>query len=629
MVASEHLLPSQAHALLASTFGHERFQPGQQAAVTALLAGHDVQVLLPTGGGKSLCYQLPALMARAAGSGTTIVISPLIALMDDQVARLRRLGIAAAALHSAQDELVQRAAMGDFISGRLDIVYASPERAVLSGFRAMAARAKVAFLAIDEAHCISQWGHDFRPEYLRLGELRLALGVPTMALTATATPLVMQEIASALGLNDPIVIRGGFVRPNLRFSALELGNLETRLAALTNVVAATSVVGPGNTVHGRVLIYCATRKRVERVAATLTDRGWPVGHYHAGRSERARARAQQAYENGRKPILVATNAFGMGIDHPDVRLLVHFDMPGSVEAYYQEAGRAGRDAAAAECVLFFGKGDLVTQRLLARGSANPTQRRHRETLLTAMLAYAHATTCRQQVIATYFGDPQSANGCAVCDVCRPDPTRIVQRAERNVVTPPTPTPAALVRAELDSIVQAAQLLKRPVGKAVLARALRGSRARPVSRSGLCDTPVHGSLRHLRKVDLIAAIEQLIVAGELERRGRKYPTVWLAGRAVRPRREGGEPGAGKKHTRRDASHSVLWRALDNYRRRTARSFRWKVYMVFSGAVIDAIDRQQPDSLWALTQVRGLGPMKIERFGTDILALVKTHAASCGS
>ncbi len=604
---------------LRTSFGYPGFQPGQSEAVAALLAGRDVQVLLSTGGGKSLCYQLPAVIAYSEGRGTTVVISPLIALMDDQVASLKPRGIAAGALHSNQDELVQREVFAHLMTGRLALVYVSPERAVLPGFLHALAKTRVAHLAVDEAHCISQWGHDFRPEYRRLGELKRQLAVPTIALTATATPIVMLEIADSLALDTPIMVRGTFVRPNLAFAVEHRRTAEERLGALASALG--RALGGG----GRAIVYCATRKSVERVWRDLKDRGFAVGYYHAGRSDTARARAQQAYHAGRTPVLVATNAFGMGIDHPDVRLIVHFQAPGSLEAYYQEAGRAGRDGAAAECLLFFGVADLCTQRFLnGKHAKDATEKSRRDVLLAGIEAYARGARCRQGHFASYFGHAE-VQPCGVCDSCRgvaPARDLVENAASTAKAAPQEPLPAS----ELDLVVAIVASSRRPTGKKHLVRALRGSCARALKRFGLLEAVQNGALHHRSPEALLAAIEELVAGGRLVNKGRKYPTVWLPGRPVRAGR-GGESEADARATRARRprpERSALWRALEAYRRRTAKSFRWKTYMVFSRAVIERIDAERPESLWALEQVHGIGPAKLARFGEDIVALVREHA-----
>jgi ATP-dependent DNA helicase RecQ len=548
-----------------------------------MLNGADAVVLMPTGSGKSLCYQLPAVLLHRRGRGTTLVVSPLIALMNDQVEQLRARGIAASAVHSGQDELVQREVIAHFLTGKLDLLYVSPERAAAAGFRRLCARVAVAALAIDEAHCISQWGHDFRPEYLRLGELRALLRAPTLALTATATDRVLDEIIGSLALAQPVRVCGSFARPNLRFRVQNLGQEASRQATLATLLEETGLRRAG------------------------------AGHYHAGRTDGARERAQRAFELGRARILVATNAFGMGIDHPDVRLVVHYQTPGSVEAYYQEAGRAGRDGLPADCVLFFGVADLVTQRFLARKSSRGATSSH---LLAGVEAYARAAVCRQAFFCSYFAGREALPPCGVCDVCR-DSAAVLQQWQQETRAESKPRCAPLSDEELGRLVAAVGHLSRPVGKTAMAKLLRGSRARALRRSGLFDTEHHGALEAHDERCLTDAVEALVREGRLARRGVKYPTVWLPGRPVRQRLEDGAPG----RQRRRPTKSPLRRALEALRDRSARQLRWKRYMVFSNGVLGRIEAARPDSLWALEQIHGIGPSKVARFGTEVLELVR--------
>jgi ATP-dependent DNA helicase RecQ len=610
-----------AREILESVFGYEDFRPGQAEAVHAALDGRDVLVLQPTGSGKSLCYQVPALVAGRRGQGTTIVVSPLIALMRDQVGALAARGARVAALHSQQDSAAQREAVARFLRGELELFYVSPERAALDSFRRMLARTKIALFAIDEAHCVSQWGHDFRPEYMRLAELRAFAVAPVIALTATATAPVLAEIESGLGLKTPVIVRAGFDRPNLAFAVRALRTQEARLAALVAELDAAGLrdrSGPG-----RAIVYCSTRKVTERVAGELRSAGIAAGHYHAGRTALARERAQHAFEAGRTRVLVATNAFGMGIDLPDIRLIAHFQTPGSVEAYYQEAGRAGRDGAPARCVLFFGASDLMTQRRLAATSAGGALiARRRAEALAAIERYATQARCRQQALVAHFTGGTVGDPCGRCDVC--SGAAVAETAPRVVPARAEPT-ADLPAEALAIVVRAVGSITRPVGKTNLARALRGSRARALARGGLLAMPDHGALAEYGEAQIAAAIDALVGEGRLRRTGRKYPTVWLPGRPIRAPHPSGETRVATSAAR---ARSQRWggpvaRALDNYRRRQARALRWKTYMVFQHNVLLAIDRALPDSRDALAKIPGLGPAKLERFGDDILALVRQH------
>ncbi len=609
-----------AREILEGVFGHEDFRPGQAEAVCTALAGRDVVVLQPTGSGKSLCYQVPALVAGRRGQGTTIVVSPLIALMRDQVGALAARGARVAALHSQQDADAQRDAVARFLRGELELFYVSPERAALASFRRMLARTRVALFAVDEAHCVSQWGHDFRPEYMRLAELREIASAPMIALTATATAAVLAEIESGLGLRSPLIVRAGLDRPNLAFAVCALRTHEARLAAL---VAELDAAGLRKRGAGRAIVYCSTRKVTERVASELRSAGIGAGHYHAGRTGLARERAQLAFEAGRTRVLVATNAFGMGIDLPDIRLIAHFQTPGSVEAYYQEAGRAGRDGEPARCLLFFGASDLMTQRRLASVSGGGASiARRRAEAIAAIERYATQLRCRQQALVAHFTGEATGEPCGRCDVCTG--AAGVSDAGR-AATPVRSEIAQLSDDALAVVVRAVGQITRPVGKTNLARALRGSRARALARGGLLAMPEHGALAEYSEGSIAAAIDALVGEGRLRRTGRKYPTLWLPGRPVREARASGKNGAATSAPR---ARSQRWggpvaRALDNYRRRKARDLRWKTYMVFQHNVLLAIDRELPDTRAALAKIPGLGPAKLERFGDDILELVRQH------
>jgi ATP-dependent DNA helicase RecQ len=634
-----------ALVVLRERFGHAEFRPGQAAAIEAVLGGRDAAVLLPTGAGKSSCYQVPAVVAAQRGRGTTVVVSPLIALMNDQVDGLRGRGIAAAAIHSQQGDDEQRAALEAVGRGELTLVYVSPERAVLDGFKRLLGRAPIAMLAIDEAHCVSQWGHDFRPEYMRLHELREVVDAPVIALTATATPRVMTEICSSLALRDPVSVRGDFMRPNLAFEVQHHRGDEPRLAA---TIAALERAGlRQRTGTGRGIVYCSTRKKTESVASDLKSAGFAVGHYHAGRTGLARERAQDAFALGRTRVLVATSAFGMGVDYPDVRVIVHFQAPGSLEAYYQEAGRAGRDGAPGHCVMLFGTADMMTQRRLHDDASGW---RHDDALV-ALERYAHAAICRQQLLCAHFtdADDHAAHpACGQCDVCTDPEAAQAARESRQGVARVDRADVPALGGEVQQVILAAvAAVSRKVGRVNLARALRGSAAKAVVIQGLERIPQYGSLADVDEDAIIATIDQLIRERRLVRRGRKYPTVALPGPA-RARSSGGAAGAravrgeggasatgargggaavgasSPRSARPRQKTSSVTLELDTYRKRMARQLKWKTYMVLQRGVIAAIDQQRPTSKEALARIPGLGPAKIARFGDDILAVVRRQA-----
>lgn len=621
----------EARRVLSDVFGYPDFRAGQGEAIEAALTGRDAIVVLPTGSGKSVCYQIPAIVAARNGQGTTIVISPLIALMQDQVGALVGRGIHAAALHSHQEEAEQSEAVANFLRGELDLLYVSPERAAKASFRRMLGRVDIALLAIDEAHCVSQWGHDFRPDFMLLAELRDVASavdgadVPMIALTATATPIVMKEIESRLGLRKALAVRTGFDRPNLSFGVRAIRSESARLEVVVEELDRAKIRGRGG--RGRAIIYCSTRKVTERVAKSLRGSGLRVGHYHAGRTKLARERAQSAFEMGRTRVLVATNAFGMGIDLPDVRLIVHFQTPGSVEAYYQEAGRAGRDGDPSNCLLFFGLADLATQRRLAeRSTTGAAQEQRRDDAIAEIERYATEERCRHQALVSHFTGQGDEPECGRCDVCLGEVAEAetsVGRGRAAVVIEELPSDAR------DTIVSAVDRLSRPVGRRNLAQALRGGKAKTLSRGGLLTLPEYGVLSEHTEDSVIAAIDSLLIEGRLQRTGKKYPTVWMPGKPIRSEkttrgssRQGAEGSRARAKSKSRYGGDVA-RALDNYRKRTARKLGWKTYMVFQQRVMLAIDREEPDSLEALGRIPGLGPAKIERFGEDLLGLVREH------
>jgi ATP-dependent DNA helicase RecQ len=633
----------EARKILAEIFGYSEFRPGQEEAIAAALAGRDAIVLLPTGSGKSVCYQVPAITAARTGHGTTIVISPLIALMQDQVGALLGRGVRAAALHSHQEDAEQSEAVANFLRGELELLYVSPERAAKASFRRMLARTPIALLAIDEAHCVSQWGHDFRPDFMLLAELREIVDAPMIALTATATTVVLREIEKRLDLREVLIVRKGFDRPNLSFAVRAVRKESERVEIVLEEIDRAHIRGRGS--RGRAIIYCSTRKVTERVAKSLRGSGLRVGHYHAGRTKIARERAQAAFEMGRTRVLVATNAFGMGIDLPDVRLIVHFQTPGSIEAYYQEAGRAGRDGDPARCLLFFGLADLATQRRLTERSAvSATQEQRRDDALSKIELYATEEQCRHQALVSHFTGGVDEPECGRCDVCLGTiaaPEEAQGHSRLCAVVENLPSEA------LDKIVSAVDRLIRPVGRRNLAQALRGGKAKTLSRGGLLTLPEYGELSGYSEDAVIAAIDALLGEGRLQRTGKKYPTVWIPGKPVRATRvtarrsnelaEGqgeqwnssstspmrSQSGTTLRHKRQGRYGGDIARALDNYRKRTARKLGWKTYMVFQMRVLLAIDREEPDSMEALSRIPGLGPAKLERFGEDLLGMVREH------
>lgn len=492
---------------LEDSFRFSDFRHGQLPLIEALAEGRDALGVMPTGGGKSLCFQLPALCLQ----GTAVIVSPLIALMKDQVDALKARGIAAEAynsslLHWEKTELLQR-----LEAGEIKLLYIAPERIQNDGFLRRLKNSKVSFLAVDEAHCISHWGHDFRPDYMRIAELREAIGnPPCIALTATATKRVQDDIVLRLKLRDPIRVVTGFHRPNLAFEVRHCASRAAKLGELKRLIARATLEG------GSAILYAATRKNVEWLSAALVAAGIRCGHYHAGLSDTAREKVQDRFQRGKLNVLVATNAFGMGIDKPDVRLVAHFDIPGSMEAYYQEAGRAGRDGNPAQCVLLFNHADVSTQEFFIEKS-DGAHTDIAKGLLKQLVRYAYEKECREHLILEYFGDEEAAaiQRCGRCDCCA--------AAEEEPALVPAPEKTQVAGRHILTCV--ARLSGR-FGKSRVAEVLKGSNSVAVRQFGFMHLPTYGLLRTWKLADIRELMDELIVSNYLKMSGLEYPVVGL-------------------------------------------------------------------------------------------------------
>ena len=628
----------EARDVLEEIFGHEDFRPGQADAVGAVLGERDAVVLLPTGSGKSVCYQVPAIVLSRSGAGTTIVVSPLIALMQDQVGALVGLGVAAGALHSSQDDEEQSEVVALFLRGELDLLYVSPERAAKESFRRMMQRTPIALLAIDEAHCVSQWGHDFRPEYMQIGQILQQLpNAHVLACSATATPVVRDEILERLGLpaSTPQLLRG-FARPNLAFRVLETQSKAQRTQAIDGLLR--DGLGEAGSGRGTAIIYASTRKATEEEALRLTDDGWGAAAYHAGMDGERRAQVQSAFAAGKQEIVVATNAFGMGIDRSDVRCIGHLGPPGSVEAYYQEAGRAGRDSAPASCLLLVSPGDMpLRRRLIERDIEgrvpDPETVEHRWNMFLELMRYAEGGACRHDSILRYFGDEdETLSGCGRCDNC--------QRLDQDDETD-TEQITDIVR---KALCGAARIHGR-FGLGAAARLLRGGEDLRLQRAGLADTPTFGILSDRDEDWLVRLLSRCVTAGWLafgEHRvilvtGEGYDVIH-ARRPVRlllPSKQEPTPQRSGSSSRRsrpaaaaadlDAVGRDLFEALRAWRLQTASADGKPPYVVASDRTLRDIATLRPASEQELLLCHGIGPSKMEKYGTAILRII-TEATS---
>ena len=421
--SNQDLSQSDPLVALKELFEMQEFRLGQEEIIQSILSGQDTVAIMPTGGGKSLCYQLPAMMKE----GLTVVISPLVALMNDQVRGLKNIGLPAICLHSGQSIEERKKNFREIQMSKRCLLYVSPERVQKEGFAPWIRKQNVNLFAVDESHCVSQWGHDFRPEYSQLSQLKKwCPNVPMIALTATATPYVIDDIIECLGLQDPVRHVYGFYRPNLYYQVEFCVDEDEKESFLLQALEQTP--------EGRVIIYCGTRRKAEEWAGQLSRQkafNGQVGYYHAGLSAEDRNDIEKEYARGDIRILAATNAFGMGIDHPDVRLVVHTQMPGNVESYYQEVGRAGRDGKDSTCLLLYSKKDKGLHSYFIRESgADGKIKTHRWAALDAMVNYAEGGECRHGDILTYFKDQKRIQRCGHCDSCDPQSERKIKRRPR-------------------------------------------------------------------------------------------------------------------------------------------------------------------------------------------------------
>ncbi|HUP95180.1 MAG TPA: DNA helicase RecQ [Burkholderiales bacterium] len=594
---------TDARSLLKSVFGYSAFRDAQAEIIEHVAGGGDALVLMPTGGGKSLCYQIPALMR----TGCAVVVSPLIALMQDQVAALNEAGVNAAVLNSSLDARTAAETERDLAAGRLDLVYVAPERLVTLRFLELLRQSKLALFAIDEAHCVSQWGHDFRPEYIQLSLLHEQFpGVPRIALTATADELTRAEIITRLQLEEARVFISSFDRPNIRYTIVDKHNARDQLLRFI----ADNHPGEAG------IVYCISRKKVDETAEWLSAQGVAALPYHAGLDQQTRARNQELFVNEDGVVIVATIAFGMGIDKPDVRFVAHLDLPKSIEAYYQETGRAGRDGLPADAWMTYGLGDVVQQRrMIAESQADETYKRVSYGKLDALVGLAETAGCRRVRLLGYFGE--ASGPCGNCDTCL-NPPRVWNGTEA-------------ARKALSCVYRTSQRF----GAGHLIDILRGNATERVQRLRHDELTTWNIGADMSDQQWRAAFRQLIALGFLETDSDAYGALKLtqAARGVlkgevavsfreevdRPRKRErrkkltAAPGA---HV--DAADSLL-QALREWRLAIAREHGVPAYVVFHDSTLQAIAAARPRTLDDLRGIPGIGAKKLDRYGEALLSM----------
>lgn len=635
-------------AALQEHFGFPDFRPGQRPTIEALMAGRPVVGVMPTGRGKSLCYQLPSLLL----DGVTLVVSPLIALMKDQVDALRGRGIPAAYLNSTQDYQAQRDVLASVRQGAIKLLYVAPERFRFGGAMAQISRLPIGLFAVDEAHCISHWGHDFRPDYMALGQVARDLGAQRVAaFTATATPEVRDDIVRRLGMVEPHVTVSGFLRDNLHLSVVHVRKMAEKRKHILTVVRG---------LEGSAVIYCATRKNCEKVGAHLLSHGVDALVYHAGLSDQERSAAQNAFTEREDAVIVATNAFGMGVDKPNVRAVIHYDMPGSLSAYYQEAGRAGRDGQRAACTILFTYADVRIHEFFMDNGAQELPYDQRDdwlrlerAKLKAMVRYAYEESCRHAAILTHFGEQHAFDfeeGCGVCDNCtgetglrgvgsRPPASRDRSGSSRRERAPRAP-------AQLRSLSEDEEVLAQKVLSAIarsrgrlsvtqLARVLRGVDHADLGDEPLRATPSWGLCGEYGHNDLTAFIKALGRAGCT--RGRR-PELTRVGVEVMMRRAQVEVDAPVCEPRRrprktasspplDLDHEAreLLERLKAKRLELAKERQVPAYVVATNRVLTQLATVKPaDARADWLALDGVGEKSVDPLRDAFAELISSHA-----
>jgi ATP-dependent DNA helicase RecQ len=591
---------------LKKTFGYSEFRPLQREIIETSLAGRDVFALLPTGGGKSLCFQLPALHRE----GLTVVVSPLIALMKDQVDQLQAAGVAATFLNSTLGAAEAKARLRGLHNGEYRLLYAAPERLMLDNWQENLRTWNVTALAIDEAHCISEWGHDFRPEYRQLAQLRQLLPeAPVIALTATATERVRTDIIKHLRLREPEIFVASFNRPNLSYRVTPKDQPIKQILDFA-----------GKRREDSGIIYCATRATAERVAESLTDRGFAARPYHAGLENAQRAENQELFLRDEVRIICATIAFGMGINKPNVRWVIHHDLPKNIEGYYQETGRAGRDGLPSDCLLLFSAGDVAKQTFFIDEMSSPQEQQAARTQLRQMLHYAECPSCRRVELLEYFGEPFSAEDCAACDNC------LEPRATYDGTTS--------AQKFLSCVYRIRQASRFGVGLNHIIEVLTGADTDKVRRWNHHTLTTYGIGKDISRPEWAAIGRELLRLGLLAQAAGEFPTIEISEdglaalktrRVIMLTKPMSLPKA-KRPARRTGEiecDEVLLGRLKDLRKRLADERGVPAYIIFGDATLRAMARDYPETKDAMRGITGVGEKKLEEFAAVFAAVVAGH------
>lgn len=596
-------MQKNALVVLRQVFGFDSFRPLQDTIVHSLIAGQDNFVLMPTGGGKSLCYQVPALIRE----GVAIVVSPLISLMQDQVRALQANGVAAAFYNSSLSSIEARKILSMLHNHELDLLYIAPERLLSETFLARLDDIKIALFAIDEAHCISQWGHDFRPEYAQLGNLRKHFkNIPLIALTATADKQTRQDIINRLALTKANLHIASFNRPNIRYTVLEKHKPYEQLLRFLNTKP--KVAG---------IIYCLSRNRVEELANKLKVDGYSALPYHAGLTTQQRYQAQEAFQRDDIDIIVATVAFGMGIDKPNVRFVVHYDLPKNIEGYYQETGRAGRDGLPSEALLLYSLGDIAIVKGLIESGNNPEQKRIERHKLNCMTAFAEAQTCRRRVLLNYFNEHFIAD-CHNCDIC---------------LNPPETYDGTQ---DAQKVLSCVYRVGQRYGVSYVIDVLRGKDDERIKQMRHDKLSTFGIGKDLSKEEWHSVVRQLIHLGYLEQDIGNYSILRLTDQArsilrketqvilTKPRPKIHTKKAPKKSAINPTHYdTTLFEKLRHLRKQIATQTNVAPFIVFSDATLIEMATSLPINLDQLFSINGVGQKKLESYGKLFLQVINDH------